>query len=204
MMDFSTPGAFQTASSGSTMATKPGGDGTAAGGATGRASVGTAGKAKPEVDGLWILKCKWRAFGCLVCHNMNHCFLLLVSIWGSPHLFFTGFILVFAKRFYLFLCVLSLWLTIHKHLDLSLASGAGPLLCHINELSYHHAWDEHAIHTVLLADFMNNPLLNTSSLVCRLTLCHQVLLLLTCHPLGLVLSTSPQLGWGAVPERCPR
>ncbi|XP_053171346.1 calpastatin isoform X3 [Scomber japonicus] len=48
------PAQFETASSGSTMATKPGGVGTATGGATGRASVGTAGKeapkAKPETN----------------------------------------------------------------------------------------------------------------------------------------------------------
>ncbi|CAK6958306.1 calpastatin isoform X6 [Scomber scombrus] len=47
------PAQFETASSGSTMATKPGGVGSATGGATGRASVGTAGKeapkAKPEM-----------------------------------------------------------------------------------------------------------------------------------------------------------
>ncbi|XP_062298994.1 calpastatin isoform X9 [Scomber scombrus] len=48
------PAQFETASSGSTMATKPGGVGSATGGATGRASVGTAGKeapkAKPETN----------------------------------------------------------------------------------------------------------------------------------------------------------
>ncbi|CAK6958305.1 calpastatin isoform X7 [Scomber scombrus] len=42
------PAQFETASSGSTMATKPGGVGSATGGATGRASVGTAGKEAPK------------------------------------------------------------------------------------------------------------------------------------------------------------
>lgn len=63
MINFSTPAALQKASSGSTMATKPGVITTATGGATrsgvtagGSASVGTAGKAKPEVDGLWVTK----------------------------------------------------------------------------------------------------------------------------------------------------
>jgi len=65
MINFSTPDALQKASSGSTMATKPGVVSTSKGGATGSgataggaATVGTAvkgaSKAKPEVDGLWV------------------------------------------------------------------------------------------------------------------------------------------------------
>lgn len=61
MIDFSTPGTLQKESSGSAMATRSGGVTSATGGATkssvtagGGASVGTAAKAKPEVDRLWI------------------------------------------------------------------------------------------------------------------------------------------------------
>lgn len=87
-VDFSTPGALQKASSGPTMATKPGVVTTATGGATGSGvaaggsvSVGTAGKgapqAKPEVDGLWMPEWKRRVLLAVWMRcNTDHCFLL--------------------------------------------------------------------------------------------------------------------------------
>lgn len=138
MINSSTPGALQKASSGSAMATKPGavasgtgratGSGVAAGGI---ASVGMAGKeapkAKPEVDG---------DSGCLGC----------LAVFGGITAFFYTLCArheaayvssSLASIFFLFHLAKnpSIWTLLSKHLDLSRAPEAELLLCHINQLS---------------------------------------------------------------------